>query len=302
MSADPISTSHIHLNGAILPIEKAQISVLDRGFLFGDGVYELVRVFSGVPLAMDQHVQRLEKSLHATGITGFEAAGYHAIVEELLQVNHLEDACIYLQVTRGQGPLREHLPEPSVAPTVFAMAAPSPGVASLDAPHTTKAILHPDERWVRCEIKAITLLPNVLAMISANEHDATEAILHREGLITEGTSSNVLVVIDGCLCTPPITPTHSILHGTMRTLALKAAAEEGIQSEERPITLNELPSASEMALTSSRRLLHRLTHLDGAPIGTDDGASSVIDRVFTRMRAMIISAIEDRDRAIQMAP
>ena len=209
MSAEHTTTPLIHLNGVLVPQEEARVSVLDRGFLFGDGVYELVRVFSGVPLAMEEHVQRLQRSLEATGISGFQASRYHAIVEELLRANRLEDACVYLQVTRGQGPVREHLPTAGTRPTVLAMATPCPGVEALRAPQESRAILHPDERWLRCEIKALTLLPNVMAMISAGREDAEEAILHRDGCITEGTSSNVLVVLDGCLATPPIAPTHS---------------------------------------------------------------------------------------------
>ena len=292
----------VYLNDAIVPIQDANVSVLDRGFLFGDGVYELVRVFSGTPLAMDAHVQRLGASLQATGIVGFDPDRYHQIVKELLEATKLVDACVYLQVTRGQGPTRNHLPVTGTPPTVFAMATPSPSVNTLDRPLRTSVTLEPDERWLRCEIKAITLLPNVLAMQSANEHGASEAILHRDGFITEGTSSNVLMVIDGVVTTPPVSTTHSILHGTMRGLAIKAADEIGLQVQERPVAVKELQHVTEMAITSSRRLLHMVTHVDDLAIPDTLQPESIFATVFTRMRRMIISAIEDRDPTIQMAP
>lgn len=302
MSADSETPSVVYLNGKVVPFQDASINVLDRGFLFGDGVYELVRVFSDVPLAMDAHVQRLGGSLDAIGISGFDPHEYHTIVKQLLAKTKLRDACVYLQVTRGVGLTRDHLPSEDTPPTVFAMATPCASVDTLELPQQTRAILCPDERWVRCEIKAITLLPNVLAMRRAHEHGATEAILHRDGVLTEGTSSNVLLVIDGAVVTPPIKDTHSILHGTMRTLALKAAVDLGFKVHERPVTLDELPHASEMALTSSRRLLHVISHLDDTALAGAQPSEDVFSAVFTRMRDLILLAIEDRDRAMQLAP
>ena len=148
MSADSETPAVVYLNGKVVPFQDANINVLDRGFLFGDGVYELVRVFSDVPLAMDAHVQRLGASLDAIGISGFDPLEYHTIVTKLLAATQLRDACVYLQVTRGGGPTRDHLPSEGTPPTVFAMATPCSSVDTLDLPQQTRAILCPDERWV----------------------------------------------------------------------------------------------------------------------------------------------------------
>lgn len=300
MSVDSETPAVVYLNGKIVPLQDAKINVFDRGFLFGDGVYELVRVFSCVPLAMNAHVKRLGDSLKATRIAGFDPNQYHAIVDQLLTVTDLDDACIYLQVTRGVGPDRNHLPDKGTPPTVFATIAPSPSVKNLSTPQQTRAILHPDERWMRCEIKAITLLPNVLAMLDAHDHSATEAILHRDGFLTEGTSSNVFLVIDGAVITPPVTKTHSILHGTMRSLTIQAAIELGLTVKERQIPVAEVTHASEIALTSSRRLLHVLSHLDDTPLDSPGPPGPVFSAVFTRMRDSILDVIKDRNRAIKI--
>ena len=287
------------LNGELIPTQDVRISPFDRGFLFGDGVYEMVRVFGGTPIAMDAHEARLAKSLQATRIKGFDASHYTTIVNQLLSVEHLLDATVYLQITRGADINRRHLPDPSVPPTVFAFALPAPSVEHLSSLTSTRVILKPDERWHHCEIKAIGLLPNVLAMMQADEHGASEAILHRHGLISEGTHSNLLIAVDDALVTPPSHAAPSILDGTMRRMALDAAREIGIPVQERPLHVDELRNAGEIALTSSRKILHAVSHVDDHPVGRPEEENQIMSKVFTRMRDSIVASMkETADHAV----
>ena len=280
-------------NGEVIPTEQVRISPFDRGFLYGDGVYELVRVFGGTPIAMDAHERRLAASLHATRINGFAASSYTSIVNRLLAEEHLLDATVYLQVTRGADINRRHLPDPNVPPTVFAFALPAPSVEHLSTLTRTRVILKPDERWHHCEIKAIGLLPNVLAMMQADEHGASEAILHRQGLISEGTHSNLLLAVDDALVTPPAHAAPPILNGTMRRMALAAARDIGIPVQERHLHVEELRRATEIAITSSRKILHAVSHVDDRPVGRPDERNPIMGRVFTRMRDMIVASMQE---------
>ncbi|MCH2162407.1 MAG: aminotransferase class IV [Phycisphaerales bacterium] len=281
------------LNGELMPTEEVRISPFDRGFLFGDGVYEMVRVFGGVPIAMGAHEHRLAESLRATRITGFTANSYTSIVNQLLAEEQLVDATVYLQVTRGADINRQHLPTPGVPPTVFAFALPAPSVEDLDSLSCTRVILKPDERWQHCEIKAIGLLPNVLAMMQADQHGASEAILHRHGLVSEGTHSNLLIAMDGVLATPPTHAAPTILDGTMRRMALQAAREIGVPVQERPLHVDELHNAGEIALTSSRKILHAVSHVDDRPVGRPEEENPIMTKVFTRMRDSIVASMKE---------
>lgn len=291
--ADRLVPGMAWLNGEIIPTEEVRISPFDRGFLFGDGVYEMVRVFGGTPIAMDAHERRLAESLRATRINGFAASNYRLIVNQLLAEEQLLDATVYLQVTRGADINRQHLPDPNVPPTVFAFALPAPSVEHLSSLTSTRVILKPDERWHHCEIKAIGLLPNVLAMMQADEHGASEAVLHRHGLISEGTHSNLLVVADDALVTPPTHAAPPILDGTMRRMALSAAREIGIPVQERPLHVDELLNAGEIALTSSRKILHAVSHLDDRPVGRPEEENPIMGKVFTRMRDRIVASMKE---------
>lgn len=289
----------VYLNGSIVPAAEAKISVFDRGFLFGDAVYELVRTFDRVPLAMHAHVARLGASLRSILLGAFDPEEFRTIVNALLDATDLRDANIYLQISRGASASRQHVPDESTVPTVLGIATPAPSLAALTKPEKATAVTAEDQRWLRCDIKAITLLPNVLAVMNAHEHGASEAILLRNGLVSEGTHSNVLTVIEGALVTPPIDGDPSILHGTMRKLAIDAARDLGILIEERPITLAELLAADEIALTSSRKIMHVLTKLDGAAVGT--GGGMIFERIFTRMRDSIQQVIDNIGNALPAA-
>ena len=287
----------IYLNGAIIPAVDASVSVFDRGFLFGDAVYELARTFDGVPIAMNAHIARLKASLDSIQLHSFDAETFRTIADALLEATGLQDADIYIQVSRGASERREHVPSSDLSPTVFAMAMPGPSIGSLQTVTRTAAITSPDQRWRRCDIKATTLLPNILAAMDAHAVGASEAILIRDGFVSEGTHSNVLIVSDGVVVTPPVDDTPSILRGTMRGLATMAATDLGIPVVERAISVAHLKGAEEIALTSSRKILHVVEMLDGVPVQS----SEIFSRVFTRMRASIQEVLDNNSNALPAA-
>jgi len=276
----------VFLNGSILDERDAHISVLDRGFLFGDGVYELLRYFDGYGVGVDVHARRLARSLSLARIEGFDAAELGAIARTLLDANNLRDGVVYLQVTRGAGRVRAHVPTERLTPTVFAMATAAEPIAALTAPSEVKVVTAEDMRWKLCEIKTLSLMGNILHLLDADAHGANEAILHRDGFVGEGAYSNVALVMDGRLVTPPIAEDPPILHGTARADLLAAARAAGIPAEIRKIRLAELRSADELMITSSRRLVSAATALDGAPVG-DGRAGPVTRALFAQMRADI---------------
>jgi D-alanine transaminase len=276
----------IHLNGSLVDEADARVSVLDRGFLFGDGVYELVRFFAGHGVGMDAHVARLAKSLALARIEGFDAGDVPALCAELLAANALEDAVVYLQVTRGAGPTRAHVPQERLRPTVMAMASAAEPLSSLVAPQEIAAITAEDLRWRRCEIKTLSLMGNILHLLDAGDAGAQEAILHRGGIVGEGAYSNVAIVSGGVLATPPVDAEPPILHGTARIDLLDAARAAGVPAEVRVITVDELRRADEILITSSRRLASSVVTLDGRAIGCGH-AGPVARTLFAAMREAI---------------
>ena len=284
----------VHLNGALVPQSEARVSAFDRGFLFGDGVYEMVRFFGGVGVAMDLHVARLARSLEITGIRGFRATDLARISHELLHANGLRDAGIYLQVTRGAGPTRAHMPSPDLVPTVFAYAAASEPLEAFTEPGTLRAIVRPDMRWHRCEIKTIALAGNILALVEAQAAGAEECILVREGLVSEGAYTNVAIVKDGALVTCPLDDGAApVLHGTMRCWMLDAARAAGVPADVRRIRAEELAAADEVLVQSSRRLVSAVTHLDGAPVAGGRAAPGPVCRaLFAAMHSRIAREVK----------
>ena len=247
----------------IVPVEEARVSPFDRGFLFGDGVYEMVRTFDGFPVAMDAHVRRLERSLRQTRIDGFDARRFHDIVPQLLDAERLGNAGVYLQVTRGVEHPRRHVPGDGIRPTVFAFASPLPALKELKTIESTDVILAPDDRWGRTDVKSLNVLANVLSAMQARADGADEAILHRDGLVSEGTHSTVIAVLDGALIAPSITAAPTILPGTMRGLVLDAAGKIGLPVEEGPLRVDRIHHAAEIGIASSRRLLHQVDRIGG---------------------------------------
>jgi D-alanine transaminase len=258
----------VWLNGRILPAHEATLSPFDRGFLFGDGVYELVRFFNGVGVGIDAHVARLERSLGLTRISGFDARSFPALCHDLLAANGLHDAAVYLQVTRGVQVPRAHMPTPGLAPTVFAYATACGSIDELATLQAGTAITRPDPRWSRCEIKTTSLLGNILVLLDAQDARADEALLTRHGLVGEGAYSNVFALLGNTLVTTPVDDDPPILHGVTRWQLLQEAARAGIPTAVRPIGLDELATASEIFIAASRRLVTPIVALDGRPVGS----------------------------------
>ncbi len=255
----------VHLNGRNLPAEEACVPVLDRGFIFGDGVYEVIPVFGGHPFRLDEHLQRLENSLSEVRIPSPHTRGeWTTLIRNLIDANGGGDQSLYLQVTRGPAARDHALPE-NPAPTVFAMSNPLRPPAPEVLEQGIEAITLDDIRWSRCHIKAISLLPNILLRQTALDAGATEAILIRDGQATEGAASNLFAVLDGELRTPPKGP--RLLPGITRDVILELAAANGIPHRETDIRAEDLPRASEIWVTSSTREILPVTTLDGKTVG-----------------------------------
>ncbi len=268
-----------YLDGAFLPLAEAKVSVLDRGFIFGDGVYEVIPVFGRRVLRLERHLARLERSLAAVGIANpLPRARWAELVERLLDAQAGADFTVYAQITRGVAP-RNHQPPAGITPTVFVMMSP---LAPVDPAVTVRAITHEDFRWQRCDIKSTSLLANVLLRQAAAAAGAAEAILVRDELVTEGAASNVFVVVDGRLRTPPLS-TH-LLPGVTRDLLVEILADTADAVRETDVTRAELERADEIFLTSSSRELAAVSHLDGGPVGAS-APGPVFHRVVERYAA-----------------
>lgn len=260
--AEPLST--VHLNGRLLPLAEACISPLDRGFLFADGVYEAIPIFGGVPRALRLHLERLENSLGAIRLSNpHSEAQWRELILGLAEANGGGDMGIYLQVTRGADNGRDHRFPGRIAPTVFAFAFRLP--PPLASHEGLRAILLEDQRWARCDIKSIALLPNVLARQEAAEAGADEAILVRGDYVTEGAATTVFCVIDGELWTPPLSPER--LPSITRERVLDLARRHELKRRIEPLAVESLMTADEVWLASSTRGVAPVLQIDGHEIG-----------------------------------
>ena len=256
-------SSIVYLNGQYLPIEKANISVLDRGFTFGDGVYEVIPVYHGHIFRLKKHIERLNNSLDEIYIDRpHDLAQWQVILRELIDQNPAEDHSLYIQVTRGVSE-RDHAIDMAEKPTVFAMSRP---LLKKDRSAGISAIVEEDIRWKYCHIKAITLLPSVILRHKARQAGATEALLVKDGYVTEGAASNVFIVKDGVVKTPP--KDGSLLPGITRDLLVELLLKSDITCEEVAITVEELRQADEIWITSSTWEIVPVVKLDAEPIGT----------------------------------
>lgn len=255
------------LNGEFVPLTAARISPLDRGFLFADGVYEVIPVHRGRPFRLRQHLERLERSLAEVRMRNpLSRQGWVEVTERLVQAAGERELLVYLQVTRGTESGRNHLfPGADVAPTGFAFVSPYPPPSATTLAQGLAGALLEDTRWARCDIKSVALLANVLLRQEAQERGAAEAILMREGRVTEGSSSTVFIVRDGNLLTPP--NDHSVLPGTSREAVLELAAG-WLPVAIRNFSVDELRSASEVWIASAGRGVLPVTKVDGAAIGS----------------------------------
>lgn len=257
-----------YLNGKFMPLDEARISPLDRGFLFADGVYEVIPAYGSKLFRLDEHLDRLDASLAAIELPNpLTRTDWTIQFNALIEQNGGGNIYIYLQVTRGAAAKRDHaFPVPPVAPTIFAMTGQIATPAA-DMPDTTPgvaAITLDDIRWSRCDIKSVALLANVLMRQQAVSEGASEAILIRDGFATEGSASNFFIVKKGVIVTPP--KSHLILPGITRDLLVELARKHGMPVEEREVTEAELKGADEVWLSSSTREVVPVTRLNGHPL------------------------------------
>jgi D-alanine transaminase len=259
---------NVFLNDRFLPLADAKVSVLDRGFVFGDGVYEIVPVYSRKPFRLEAHLSRLQISLDGVRLANpHGVARWRELIGQLVAMQDFDDQSIYLQVTRGAAP-RDHAFPPGVPPTVFMFAQPLVSATGAQKAAGVCAITAQDIRWGRCDIKAISLLANVLVRQQAVEAGCAETVMLRDGFLSEGAASNIFVVKNGVLLAPP--PSHLILTGITYDVVLELAAAHGIPTELRAISEAELRDADELWMTSSTKEIMPIVKLDGAPVGTGE--------------------------------
>lgn len=257
--------STVYLNGDFLPEEDACVSVLDRGFIFGDGVYEVIPAYGRRPFRLQGHLQRLQNSLDGVRISNpHNHEQWQYLIQKIIDANEGEDQSVYLQITRGAAK-RDHAFPEQATPTVLIMSNPLTGPNSEILQAGVSAITTEDIRWIYCHIKAICLLPNVLLRQKAVDAESAEAILIRDGLATEGAASNLFIINDGIITTPPKGPL--LLPGITRDLVLELAADNKIPYKEANILEAELNEAEEIWLTSSTKEILAVTRLNGNPVG-----------------------------------
>jgi len=258
--------SQVYLNGEFTRADEAKISVLDRGFIFGDGIYDVVPVYNGKPFRMAEHLDRLERSLKALSISSPKSREeWIELVNELIRRAPTPNCVVYIQVTRGVYKRDHAFPKGNITPTVFGMATEFKRPSAEQRDQGLRMISIPDERWLHCEIKSISLLGNVLARQQAAEAGVDEAILFRDGFLTEGAASNIWVVSGGKLLAPP--KNNLILEGIRYGLMTELAEESGISFESRRISQEEVARADEILVTSAAKEVLPVTELDGKPVG-----------------------------------
>jgi len=255
----------VYLNGAMTPLSEAKISVLDRGFIFGDGVYEVIPAYGRKPFRAAQHMARLFRSLAAVGIPNpHDETGWMDLVGQVIAAQPASDQLAYLQVTRGVAK-RGHAFPAQVTPTVFIMSNPLTPPSQEAREQGVACITAEDQRWLRCDIKSTSLLGNVLAAQLAAENQAAEVIQFRDGRLTEGSSSNVWIVQDGTVIGPQ--RNNLILEGIRYGLMEELCASCGVGFAPRPVARKEVPAADEVLLTSASKEVLPVVRIDGRPIG-----------------------------------
>jgi D-alanine transaminase len=262
---EPLPTCY--LNGSLMPLREARVSALDRSFLFGDGVYEVIPVRAGNVRRLAANLARLAHSLHELSIRNpFSDRQWSGVVQQLISANGGGDVYVYVQVSRGAEYGRNHAPLPDIEPTVFGFCAPLPLPTAQLLESGVACITAIDTRWARCDIKSVALLANVLLRQQAVEAGAGEVILLRDGNLTEASASSVEVVIDGEIRMPP--NSSRLLPGTTRSLIEELADQHGITRRVTAVTESELRGADEVWLTAATRGVLAVTTLDGKPIGS----------------------------------
>ena len=254
----------VFLNGKFMPIEEARIPVLDRGFIFGDGVYELIPVYSRVPFRMDEHLARLERSLAAVRIRNPYSRGeWRDIILQLVAKQPFEDQGVYFQVTRGVAK-RDHAFPKDAVPTVFVMSNPLVNPPQELVERGAAAVSAVDDRWQHCDIKSISLIGNCLLRQVSADAGAVETILFRDGFLTEASASNVFVVKGGVILSPP--KSNLILPGITYDVIAEIAQAGGLALEYRNVAEAEVRGADEVWVTSSSKEVLAIVTLDGKPV------------------------------------
>lgn len=260
-----MSEQVVYLNGAFVPLSEARIPVLDRGFIFGDGIYEVVPVYDGRPFRLTQHLKRLERSLAAISIDNpFDEAGWRALIADLVGRHPWPNQFVYMQITRGVA-RRDHAFPKGIQPTVFAMTSEFVAPAAALREQGLAVITADDERWLHCDIKSVSLLGNVLAKQAAVDAGAAECMMFRDGILTEGSSSNIWVVRNGRVLGAPVN--HLVLEGIRVGLLAELCTRCGLDYELRRVPREEVLLADELMLTSATREILPITQVDGAPVG-----------------------------------
>jgi len=255
----------VFLNGKFLPIEQAMVPVLDRGFIFGDGVYELIPVYSRAPFRMDDHLARLERSLGAVRIKNpYTREKWREIILQLVAQQPWDDQAVYFQVTRGVAK-RDHAFPAGVEPTVFVMCNPLVNPPRELVEKGGIAVSAVDNRWLRCDIKSISLIGNCLLRQVSADAGAQETILFRDGKLTEASASNVFIVKRGVLLSPP--KSNLILPGITYDVVTEIAQAGKVPLELRDVTEAEVRNADEVWVTSSSKEILAIVTLDGKPVG-----------------------------------
>ncbi len=255
-----------HFNGELLPLDRIHISPLDRGFIFGDGVYEVIPVYDGVALRAREHFERLQRSMDEIALANPHTVDEWIALTMQLLAHHPGDQGVYIQVTRGVPPKRDHVIPKGLAPTVFMMCQPLVTPSREQVESGAACITAPDFRWEKCHIKSTSLLGNVLARQLSVEAGAVETILLRDGQLTEASASNVFVVKDGKVAAPP--RDNLILMGITYELLQGLAGDGALDLEVRRISEAELRAADEIWLSSSSKEVLAVTRLDGKPVGS----------------------------------
>lgn len=269
----------VYLNGEFMPIENAHVSVLDRGFIFGDGVYEVIPVYAGRPFRLAEHFRRLQYSLDKVRIDNPHGIGeWTRLAAEIVKRNSGADQSVYLQITRGVAK-RDHAFPKGIKPTVFMMSSPlvTPSPALVES--GVACITAQDFRWLNCDVKSTSLLGNCMLRQLSADAGATETILFRDGNLTEASSSNVFIVRDGVVLAPP--KDHLVLPGITYDMVIEIARAREFQIEVRPVAEAEVRNADEIWVTSSTKEVLAVTRLDGKPVG--DGKPGPL---FRRMHAL----------------
>lgn len=257
--------SIVYLNGEFTPAEEAKVSVFDRGFLLGDGVYEVIPAYAGNLFRLREHLDRLQSSLDAIRLENpMSFAQWEKVLNELVEKNYSDNLSVYLQVTRGAA-VRDHAFPQDTPATIFAMCNVIKPLPEKYYAEGVSAITVADNRWQRCDIKSISLLANVLLRQQAVDQGAAESILIRDGQVSEGSASNVFIVVDGEIRTPA--KSQYILPGITRDLVMELAAENKLPAAEKPISEEELFQAQEVWVSSSTKEILPVTHINDQAVG-----------------------------------